>query len=117
MQNRKHSGCRSFGTFEIYFELFWKFFKLYLFESYGIETVGSKTVFRACFDKKLINEEELKKLIEVVEIRNNTSHIYNEILAQEVAEQVEYHYFSMKKLIDSINIHSALEQYSINIAS
>lgn len=74
-------------------------FKLYLFDRYAIETVGSKTVIKECFDKKLINEEKLKKLLEIVEIRNNTSAVYKEDFAYDVAEQIQSHYPAMKNYL------------------
>lgn len=70
--------------FELFYEMLWKFFKGYLQEKYGMITIGSKTIFRACYDQKLIDEATMQKLLEIVEIRSQTTHVYNEATAIQV---------------------------------
>ena len=89
--------------FELYFEMLWKFYKAYLFDKYGSETTGSKTVFKACMNNKIINEQELEQLLEIVEIRNATTHVYNEENAQELCAKIDNHYAVLKKLTESVN--------------
>ncbi len=88
--------------FELFYEMLWKFFKAYLFEVYGIETVGSKTIFRACCEQRLISDVNLDQLLEIVEIRNNTIHMYDEIAALELASSIIGYYSAMDTLFQTV---------------
>ena len=83
--------------------MLWKFFKSYLQEIYGIQTLGSKTIFRACYEKKLIDAVVLEKLLEIVELRNATVHVYDEAAAIRISDSIIAHYDAMKVLINVIN--------------
>jgi nucleotidyltransferase substrate binding protein (TIGR01987 family) len=85
--------------FELLYEMIWKFFKQFLQIKYGIQAVGSKTIFRACYEKNLIDETTLKSLLEIVEIRNTTTHVYDESMAVKIGDTIMNHYEPMKKLI------------------
>lgn len=39
--------------------------------------MGSKSIFRACQAKGLIDEKALNQLLEMVELRNRTAHVYD----------------------------------------
>lgn len=88
--------------FELFYEMLWKFVKWYLFQIFGTDVTGSRTIFRACYEHKIIDEKEVKKLIEIVEIRNTTTHIYDETFANKVAISIIDHYKVMKKLVDLV---------------
>lgn len=61
--------------FELLYETFLKYLKLYLYDKYGLNLAGSKTMLRACYDLKLIDENELLRLFDTVEIRSATTHM------------------------------------------
>ena len=84
--------------------MLWKFFKAYLLKEYGMQTVGSKCIFRACYEKKLIDDVTLEQLLEIVEIRNVTTHIYDELAAVRISKSIIQHYDSMKALLKSVKI-------------
>lgn len=86
--------------FELFYEMLWKFFKAYLQEKYGIQTIGSKSIFRACYEKGLIDEDTLKQLLDVVEIRNTTTHVYNEAAAVRYSESILNYYSAMEALVN-----------------
>ncbi len=90
--------------FELFFETLWKYLKLFLSQKYGIEAVGSKTIFRACSDTKLITANELEDCLETVEIRNNTTHVYDELQATELSEKIITHYAVLKKLLEATRV-------------
>lgn len=89
--------------FELFYEMLRKFFKAYLQEKYGIQTLGSKTIFRACYEKKLIDAAVLEKLLEIVEIRNTTAHVYDESAAVRISDSIIKHYISMEALLKVVN--------------
>lgn len=88
--------------FELFYGSLWKLFKFYLLHAHGIETVGSKDVFKAAFDKKLITQDQLDMLLSAVEIRNETTHVYDENFAEEISDQIVSIYGAMQALLDSI---------------
>lgn len=89
--------------FELLYEMLWKFLKAYLMEEYGIETMGSKSIFRACQAKGLIDEKELNQLLEIVELRNRMAHVYDEAAALETSKTIINHYEPIEKLIKKLS--------------
>lgn len=90
--------------FELLYEVLWKFLKFYLMEKYGTQVAGSKTIFRACESQGLINAKERDQLLEIVEIRNITAHVYDEKNALQISSAIANHYPVIKKIIESIKI-------------
>lgn len=62
--------------FELFYETFWKFLKVYLYVVFGVEAIGSKAILKACHEQKIISNEDLQVLLNIIEIRNNTVHVY-----------------------------------------
>lgn len=54
--------------------------------------------------KKLVTKEDLDSLLEIVELRNITSHVYDEELAQQLSKKISSYYPVMDKLTKSIHI-------------
>lgn len=76
--------------FEFTYELAWKTTKEYL-EEIGIMEINSpKAVFKEAFAQKLISGEDLWLLM--IKDRNMTSHLYQEQVAQEIAERIKEKY-------------------------
>lgn len=89
--------------FELFYEMLWKFFKFYLLEKHGIDTIGSKDVFRALKQKEFINQHELDVLLESVNLRNTASHTYNIDVAIEFCHEVKTMYPVMQSVLDSVS--------------
>ena len=89
--------------FELFYETFWKYLKLYLNSKFGVDVTGSKTIFRAIHDQRLISEAELKKLLEIVEIRNATTHVYDEERAKKLSMSIIDHFSVMKKIVQAVD--------------
>jgi uncharacterized protein YutE (UPF0331/DUF86 family) len=53
-------------------------------ERFGVGLASPKPVIRACHENGLLNEEEARLALAMVDHRNLTSHTYNEELAQEI---------------------------------
>ncbi len=87
--------------FEICYDLTWKFWKTYLKANHSLEdSAKSRKVFQECFQQRLINEEETKQFFKMTEARNNTSHEYDEISADEIAQQIPTYYDLMIKTLE-----------------
>ena len=90
--------------FELFYEMLWKFLKFYLLEKHGIETTGSKDVFRAIFAKNLINQQQLDLLMNTVGIRNTTSHAYDPDFALALCKEIVHVYPAMQQVIAAMEI-------------
>lgn len=90
--------------FELAYETGWKFLKEYLKEKHNHEYLSPKAIFRACQDYRVFPEIMVNDLITLADARNNTTHIYNQILAQEVCDEIEKHYEVFGKILEMIKI-------------
>ena len=84
--------------FEICYEMCWKFLQQYIKKFHSIELSSPKAIFRECFLLGMISEEETKKLLDISEARNATTHDYNEETAQEICSRINEYLKTMKAL-------------------
>ncbi|WP_172957911.1 HI0074 family nucleotidyltransferase substrate-binding subunit [Thermus scotoductus] len=68
--------------FEYTFEAFWKALQAYLREVEGLEGASPKRVIRLAREVGLLEEEEARLALGMVDDRNLTVHTYNESLAR-----------------------------------
>lgn len=84
--------------FEMCYEMAWKFLQQYIKKFYSIELASPKAIFRECFLLKIINQDETKKLLDISEARNATTHDYNEETARESCSRVSDYFITLKLL-------------------
>ena len=89
-------------SFEIVQELAWKMIKDF-FESIGeARILGSKDAFNLAFKMNLVSDEN-GTLLRTVESRNNTVHMYNQEIAEEIfREIVEEYYDAFEQLREAL---------------
>lgn len=88
-------------SFEYSMDTFWKFLKQYIEVKHGRETPASpKAIFKLCQELKIITPEEQTTCSNAIDMRNLTSHTYNELLAEQFADDVPYYYPVIKKITD-----------------
>jgi nucleotidyltransferase substrate binding protein (TIGR01987 family) len=86
-------------AFEYTFELGWKTLQDYL-QFIGIkDVVGPRPVLTESFKLGLISEGE--KWFELLEDRNQTSHIYNKNIADEITADIISNHYSLLKQLES----------------
>jgi nucleotidyltransferase substrate binding protein (TIGR01987 family) len=92
--------------FEYSIDTFWKFLKLYLQEQLKvtIESTAPRAIIREAANANLISEEDASTLLKCITSRNETSHTYNEFLAQQVVNSVPEYYKVMYKIMKNIPI-------------
>ncbi len=92
--------------FEYSIDTFWKFLKLYLQEQLKIalESNAPRAIIREAANANLISEEEASILLKCITSRNETSHTYNEFLAEQVVKSVPEYYKIMHKIMKNIPI-------------
>ncbi len=89
-------------SFEIVRELAWKVIKDF-FESIGeVRILGSKDAFSLAFEMNLVSDEN-GTLLRTVESRNNTVHMYNQEVAEEIFHEiVEEYYDAFEQLREAL---------------
>ncbi len=92
--------------FEYSIDTFWKFLKLYLQEylKVTLESTTPRAIIREAINASLISEQDAPILMDCITSRNETSHTYNEFLAQQVVDSVPDYYQVMHKIIKNISI-------------
>ena len=80
-------------------ELFWKVFKK-IAEAEGLQATTPKQSLQAAYQMKLFDDEKL--WLNMLNDRNDSSHTYNEDLAQEIYSRIPNYYDEMQKIYDSL---------------
>jgi len=85
------------SSFEFTFELLWKTLKIIL-EYKGIEVRSPRSAIKEAFKAGLIEDDEI--LLDMLEDRNLSSHIYSEEIAEQIFKRIEKAYVpAMEKLL------------------
>ena len=87
----------SIQRFEIAFDLCWKTLKEYLREKYGVETASPKKVFQEAFKQGVIDNGTV--WLTMTDMRNETSHAYDELFAEKVLVELPEVYTTLEKLL------------------
>jgi len=92
--------------FEYTFETFWKYVREYLREEEGIACNSPKRCFRELFSTGLskVDEEDIERLLEMVDDRNMTSHTYKEQVAQALYKRIGEYCSMMEKILSKLEI-------------
>lgn len=85
--------------FEFTFELAWKTLKAFL-EEQGITVYSPRDSFKGAFQLGLLDEETT--WLEMIELRNLTTHTYNESTAEEIYAALPRILVLYKKLLESL---------------
>ncbi len=85
--------------FEFTFELLWKTLKIYLLIQ-GFDEKTPRWVLKKSFEISLI--EDIDLFIDMIDIRNLTSHTYNEELAEDVYEFIKKNHKEIWKVIEKL---------------
>lgn len=95
--------------FEFTYELTHKTLQeLMKYEGVTLENTFPRTIFKKAYANGVIEEE--KVWIRLMEDRNATSHIYNEKLADEIADRIKHQYIQViEKMVESIRACIELE--------
>lgn len=88
-------------AFEYTNELSWNTMRDYLLYQGFTDIAGSRDTIREAFSSELIYDGE--GWMDMLKSRNQTSHIYNEKVAQEISDLIKRKYFDLfKKLLDKM---------------
>lgn len=87
-------------------DLLWKFLKLYIEVKYKAmpEMVSPKFVIREAGSIGFLNESEVATFLDMIQHRNETSHIYKEEIAQAIANAIPVYFNLIKKIISRAKV-------------
>ena len=92
--------------FELTYDLLWKYLREYIATAQGITFDSPRKVFQQCLASSITNEQETKQLLQLIESRNLTTHVYDVELADEVALQISHYFNLIHTIIMRINPES-----------
>ena len=94
--------------FKYSIDTFWKFLKLYMqdYLKMSVESVAPRAIIKDALTADLLSRDEFEKLMHAITNRNETSHAYNESIAQSVLEELPNLYDLMHNIIIRINVKS-----------
>lgn len=92
--------------FEYSIDTFWKFLKIYLQEQLQVtlESLSPRPILRQALEANLMSEQEYTIIIKGLINRNETSHSYNEELAEEIVNDIPEFYEAMYTIIKRIKL-------------
>ena len=87
--------------FEYCTDLLWKYVKTYLEEiqSVILETSTPREIFRTALRVEILTEGEVEQVLEMIKMRNHTSHIYKQEIADFVAKKAPEFYALMRVIL------------------
>ena len=91
--------------FEFTVELLWKVLKA-LFAYQGIECYSPRSCIKEAFKANLIEDDEV--ILDMLEDRNKSSHIYSEVTSEEIFERIKRVYINY---LNNLNLKDKLWKY------
>ena len=87
--------------FEFTYEMCWKTIKRYL-DFIGITCTSPRGCFKEAYSQNIIKEQDV--FLDMIEMRNLTSHIYNETEVSEILEKLEQYTDAFEGILKKIQI-------------
>ena len=78
--------------FELTYDLLWKYLREYIIAIQGTTFDSPRQVFKQCLTANLATPEETQQLVDLIESRNLTTHVYDIDLASIVALKISNYY-------------------------
>ncbi|HLC06556.1 MAG TPA: HI0074 family nucleotidyltransferase substrate-binding subunit [Candidatus Babeliales bacterium] len=85
--------------FELTYDLLWKYLREYVIAVRGVAIDSPRKVFQECLSLGLTNREETVQLVDLIEDRNLTTHVYDIDLANKVAADIQKHHDVIQAII------------------
>jgi len=97
--------------FEYTTEALWKCLQIYLKEYEGIISASPKACMREAKKLGILNDEEAKLAIEMIDDRNLTSHTYHEEIAERLFKHLPKYAELMKKILKKIDVSRKMNDF------
>ncbi|MCK4499540.1 HI0074 family nucleotidyltransferase substrate-binding subunit [Candidatus Babeliales bacterium] len=91
--------------FEFCLELFWKYIKKYLvYLKKPSEFNAPRSVIKTACKVEIILEQDAEKILEMIDSRNITSHIYKEEMAEIISSNIPEYYKIMLRYFEKLKL-------------
>lgn len=98
------SLCAVIKQFELTYETCWKFLKEFLRMKHEVEALSPRAVFQACYKQNILTQEIVENLVALADDRNQTVHVYDQVAAQDVVNDINKHYSAFSAVINQIKL-------------
>lgn len=89
--------------FNYTFDCLWKYIRLYLEHHYDtIVQGGPRDIFRMCLTLRLLSADDVEKCLEMVDSRNEASHMYKEEVANLVVTKMGDYIAMIEKILKTM---------------
>ena len=85
-------------------ELLWKVIKTFIYEVHGIECNSPKSCIKSFFQNSSLSEDDYRKLIEMVNQRNELAHIYEERAFEKIWKDLPSNLETIRKCLREFDI-------------
>ncbi len=83
--------------FEMSIDVFWKSVKDFLADHHGLVVNGPKNVFKEAFAQQFFDKKNATLAEDMVDDRNETTHRYDRVMAEEIAQRVHLYHALMSQ--------------------
>lgn len=90
--------------FELTYDLLWKYLREYIIIVNGVTADAPRKVFQQCLSLGLTSGLETEELIDLIEDRNLTTHVYDIDLANRVAVEIQKHHDVINAIIKKVSL-------------
>jgi nucleotidyltransferase substrate binding protein (TIGR01987 family) len=104
LETREERRDSLIKRFELTYDLLWKYLREYVIAIGGISADSPRKVFQQCLFLGLTNEKETEELIDLVEDRNLTTHVYDIDVANQVASDIQKHHDVISAVIMKVSL-------------
>ena len=104
LETREERRDSLIKRFELTYDLLWKYLREYMITMHSVIADSPRKVFQECLSLGLTNREETKELIDLIEDRNLTTHVYDIELANQVAADIQKHHDVVNTIIRKVSL-------------
>jgi nucleotidyltransferase substrate binding protein (TIGR01987 family) len=104
LETREERRDSLIKRFELTYDLLWKYLREYIIIARGTTVDSPRKVFQECLSLGLINNTETEELIDLIEDRNLTTHVYDIDLANKVAADIQKHHEVINDIIKKVSL-------------
>ena len=72
---------------------------------HSIDTASPRKVFQECRSQNILTEQEVTILLEMIDARNEASHIYDETKAEAISKNINHYCQTLAEVIKKIEAH------------
>lgn len=104
LETREERRDSLIKRFELTYDLLWKYLREYMIAMHSVSADSPRKIFQQCLSLGLTNEAETEELIDLIEDRNLTTHVYDIELANQVASDIQKHHDVISAIITKVSL-------------